>query len=253
MIPKSIELGPFTFNFYGAIIAFAIFCGWYLAKKRAKIYKIPQKIFDDPVLLMPLFLSVAGARLYHVLDWWSYYGKNLADIVKIQNGGLGIWGGILGMLLGFLIVAKVKHLDLLKSLDLAAPSVILGQAIGRFGNYINQEGFGPPTNLPWGVLVDPQNRPKQYFLYSHFHPTFFYEAVLNLFFFMLLLYLSRKLKIKGQIFALYLVFYSIARTITEFWRIDTWIVDGVKIAHIFSLAAFICGIGLFVSRSKNRA
>ena len=104
MIPKSIELGPFTFNFYGAIIAFAIFCGWYLAKKRAKIYKIPQKIFDDPVLLMPLFLSVAGARLYHVLDWWSYYGKNLADVVKIQNGGMGIWGGILGMLFGFLIV-----------------------------------------------------------------------------------------------------------------------------------------------------
>src|SRR3990167_5170542 len=218
MIPRSIDIGPFSIHLYGLIIAFAIFCGWYLAQKRAKIYKIPQKIFDDPVLLIPLVLSIAGARLYHVLDLWSYYGKNLVDIIKIQNGGLGIWGGILGMILGFLIVSKVKKLDLLKSLDLAAPSIILGQAIGRFGNYINHEGFGPPTNLPWWVSIAPQNRPEQYFLYTRFHPTFFYEAVLNLIFFILLLYLTGKVKIKGQIFALYLIFYSVARSISEFWR-----------------------------------
>ena len=253
MIPRSIDIGPFSIHLYGLIIAFAIFCGWYLAQKRAKIYKIPQKIFDDPVLLIPLVLSIAGARLYHVLDLWSYYGKNLVDIIKIQNGGLGIWGGILGMILGFLIVAKVKKLDLLKSLDLAAPSVILGQAIGRFGNYINQEGFGPPTNLPWGVFIDPQNRPTQYLLYTRFHPTFFYEVLLNLIFFILLLYLAGKLKIKGQVFALYLIFYSVARSISEIWRIDTWIVDGVKIAYIFSLAAFICGVGLFWLQSQKKA
>src|SRR3990170_4822335 len=253
MIPRSIDTGPFSIHLYGLIIAFAIFCGWYLAQKRAKIYKIPQKIFDDPVLLIPLVLSIAGARLYHVLDLWSYYVKNLTKIVEIQNGGLGIWGGILGVLLGFLIVAKVKKLDLLKSLDLAAPSVILGQAIGRFGNYINQEGFGPPTNLPWGVFIDPQNRPMQYLLYTRFHPTFFYEALLNLICFILLLYLACKIKIKGQVFALYLIFYSVARTISEFWRIDTWVVDGIKIAYIFSLAAFICGVGLFYRQSQSKA
>ena len=157
------------------------------------------------------------------------------------------------MLLGFLFVAKVKNLDLLKSLDLAAPSIILGQAIGRLGNYINQEGFGPPTNLPWGVFIGPQNRPAQYFLYSRFHPTFFYEVLLNLIFFILLLYLAGKLKIKGQVFALYLIFYSVARSISEIWRIDTWIVDGVKIAYIFSLAAFICGVGLFWLQSQKKA
>src|SRR3990167_960576 len=123
MIPRSIEIGPFSIHFYGLIIVFAIFAGWYLAKNRARIYEIPQKIFDDPILLIPLVLSIAGARLYHVLDLWSYYGRNLADIIKIQNGGLGIWGGILGMILGFLIVVKLKKLDLSNSLDLAAPSV----------------------------------------------------------------------------------------------------------------------------------
>ena len=252
ILPRVIEIGPLNFHAYGFIIVLSIFVGWYLAKKRAKIYRIPQKIFDDPILLIPLALSIIGARLYHVLDLWSYYGRNLADIIKIQNGGLGIWGAISGMLLGFLIVAKVKNLDLLKSLDLAAPSVILGQAIGRFGNYINQEGFGPPTNRPWGVFIDPQNRPTQYLLYTRFHPTFFYEALLNLICFILLLYLACKIKIKGQVFALYLIFYSVARTISEFWRIDTWVVDGIKIAYIFSLAAFICGVGLFYRQSQSK-
>ena len=252
MIPRSIEIGPFSIHLYGLIIAFAIFCGWYLAQKRAKIYKIPQKIFDDPVLLIPLVLSIAGARLYHVLDLWSYYGKNLVDIIKIQNGGLGIWGGILGMILGFLIVAKVKKLDLLKSLDLAAPSVILGQAIGRFGNYINQEGFGLPTNLPWGVFIDPQNRPTQYLLYPRFHPTFFYEALLNLIFFILLLYFAGKVKVKGQVFALYLIFYSVARSIAEFWRIDTWTVEGIKVAHILSLATLTFGVWFLASLKAQK-
>ena len=252
MIPRSIEIGPLSFHLYGLIIAFAIFCGWYLAKKRAKIYRIPQKIFDDPILLIPLALSIIGARAYHVLDYWSYYSQNLIAVFYLANGGLGIWGGILGMLLGFLIVAKVKNLDLLKILDLAAPSDILGQAIGRFGNYVNQEGFGPPTNLPWGVFIDPQNRPTQYLLYTRFHPTFFYEVFLNLIFFILLLYLAGKLKVKGQIFALYLVFYSVARFITEFWRIDTWVIDGIKISYLFSVCAFIFGVMLFWLQSRNK-
>ena len=253
ILPKVVEAGPLTFHTYGIVIAFAIFAGWYLAKKRAKIFKISQNIFDDPILLIPLALSIIGARIYHVLDLWSYYGRNLTKIVEIQNGGLGIWGGILGMILGFLIVAKVKKLDLLKSLDLAAPSVILGQAIGRFGNFINQEGFGPPTNRPWGVFIDSQNRPTQYLLYTHFHPTFFYEALLNLIFFILLLYLSRKLKIKGQIFALYLIFYSIARFITEFWRIDTATVGQLKVAHLISICVFIIGIWLFFLMRSARS
>lgn len=274
MIPRSIEIGPFALNFYGLIIASAIFCGWYLAKKRAKFYKIPQKIFDDPALLIPLVLSLAGARLYHVLDLWSYYSRNLVDILKIQNGGLGIWGAIIGMILGFLVVVKLKKLDFLKSLDLIAPSIILGQAIGRIGNFINQEGFGPPTNLPWGVAIDPQNRPTQYILYPRFHPTFFYEAALNFVFFLILLYLSfprkssltrRKrqsstgfpiksrmtVKRPGQLFALYLIFYSVSRSVSEFWRIDTWTVDGFKIAYLFSAGAFVLGLGLFLKKQSK--
>ncbi|OGD89571.1 prolipoprotein diacylglyceryl transferase [Candidatus Curtissbacteria bacterium RIFCSPHIGHO2_02_FULL_40_17] len=246
MIPAQISIGPIKFHLYGAIIAVAILVGWYLAKKRAHLFKIPQKIFDDPILLLPLFFSLVGARLYHVFDYWNYYSQNLISIIYVWGGGLGIWGGIAGAVFGFFLVAKIKRIDFLSVLDLAAPSLLLGQAIGRIANFINQEGFGPPTDLPWGVYISPDRRPDQFTSFSYFHPTFFYEAILNTFFFTILLVVSRKLKIKGQIFSLYLVFYSISRFITEFWRIDTATIDTVKVAQVISIIVLTIGLGLFI-------
>ncbi len=247
MFPRSIEFGPVSVHLYGLIIAIAIYIGWHLAKKRAHLHKIPITIFDDPILLIPLVLSIIGARFYHVADNWQIYSTDPVTILYIANGGLGIWGAILGLFLGFVIVARVRKIDLLSALDLAAPSILLGQAIGRFGNYINQEGFGPPTNAPWGVFIEKQFRPAEFLSSAHFHPTFFYEAVLDSIFFIALLKMSGRLKIKGQVFALYLIFYSVSRFISEFWRIDTWTVGVVKIAHVLSIAAFLIGIYLFIN------
>lgn len=250
MLPPGIDIGPFTIHLYGFIIALSIYAGYALAKKRAYLYKIPKSLFDEPLLILPLFLSIAGARLYHVLDYWSVYSQNLISIFFVQNGGLGIWGALGGVVLGFYIFAKIRKLNFLTVLDLLAPSLLLGQAIGRIGNYINQEGFGPPTNLPWGVHIRPENRPLQYLNQSHFHPTFFYEAILDLIFFVVLLYLAKKLKIRGQVFALYLILYSLGRFIIEFWRIDTATVGQIKIAHVLSIAAFILGAILFLKTIK---
>lgn len=257
MLPKVINLGPLTLHLYGLIIAIAVFLGWLLAKKRAYLYKIPQALFDDPVLIIPLFLAIVGARVYHVADYWEIYSKNLPSIFAIQNGGLGIWGSLIGILAGFWIVAKVKKLDLLSILDLAAPSILLGQSIGRFGNFINQEAFGPPTSAPWGVYISPENRPAQFLSSSHFHPTFFYEAALDFIFFIILLYLSKKSIVKdqmsivnGQLFALYLIFYSTGRFIAEFWRIDTATIGTIKIAHVLAIATFVFGAWLFVKLKK---
>ena len=177
MIPREILLGPVTIHLYGLIIAMAIFLGWFLAKKRAHLYKIPRTIFDDPILLIPLVLAVIGARIYHVLDFWDYYARNLTQVFFIWKGGLGIWGALAGAFLGFYLIAKVKKLDFLKLADLASPSLLLGQALGRIGNFFNQEGFGPPTKMPWGVYIDPVNRPTQYISSTRFHPTFFYEEI----------------------------------------------------------------------------
>lgn len=248
MITPQIRIGPVTVHIYGLILAVAIYIGYLVAKKRAHIYKINPKFFDDPLLVLPLVLAIVGARAYHVLDYWQIYSKNLISILYIANGGLGIWGAIAGLTVGFYFFAKIRKLSLLNVLDLISPSLLAGQAIGRVGNYVNQEGFGPPTNLPWGIFISPQNRPIQYLNFTNFHPTFFYEAILNFIFFVLLIKLSQKFKKPGQAFGLYLIFYSTTRFIVEFWRIDTWAVGTIKLAHPLSLTAFLIGLYIFLKR-----
>lgn len=217
------------------------------------MYKIPKQIFEDPLLTAPLILGIAGARIYHVLDYWHLYSKDLISVFSIARGGLGIWGGLLGALLGFWIVAKIRKINVFAALDLVSPSLLLGQAVGRIGNYINQEGFGPPTSKPWGVFISEQNRPAQYRQFSHFQPTFFYEATIDFVFFLLLLYFSKRLMIKGQLFALYLIFYSTGRFIVEFWRIDTATIGTIKVAHLLSLVTFVLGVTIFkLAAVRNR-
>lgn len=247
MISPTFNIGPITVHYYGLIIAAATYIGWALTKKRAPIYKISKKIFDDPVLLVILAFAITGARLYHVLDYWTYYSQNPAAIFYISNGGIGIWGALFGGLVGLYVVAKCKKIPLLSTLDLIVPSLILGQAIGRLGNYINQEGFGPPTNLPWGVYIDPSKRPFQFFTASHFHPTFFYEMALDLFIFAALIFYARKSRPPGKVFALYLILYSASRFFVEFLRIDTWTIGTVKIAQVLGIAAFGFGLYLYFS------
>jgi len=251
MIPHQISLGPLSIHLYGLIIAVSIFLGWLLAKKRASLYKIPQFIFEDPILLAPLILAIIGARLYHVLDYWSYYSTNWTGIIKVENGGLGIFGALLGIFLGFWIIAKIKKINLWSVLDLLAPSLLLGQAFGRIANFINQEGFGPPTSKPWGIFIDSSYRPPQYINATHFHPTFFYEAILDGMFFIILLFLSKRLRIPGQLFGLYLILYTLGRFIVEFWRIDTWMIGEVKVAHVLSMITFLVGIWIFQVRGKK--
>ena len=111
MIPREILLGPVTIHLYGLIITMAIFLGWFLAKKRAHFYEISKAIFDDPILLVPLVLAIVGARLYHVVDFWDYYSQNWNKIFEIWNGGLGIWGALVGAVLGFYLISKIKKID----------------------------------------------------------------------------------------------------------------------------------------------
>ncbi len=244
LIPRSFGLGAFSIHIYGLIIALAILLGWLLAKKRAHLYKIPASFFDSFWLLLPLALGIVGGRLYHVIDKWGIYSQNPVLIFNLANGGMGIFGALVGILVGFIVVAKIHHLPFLKLLDLAAPSILIGQALGRIGNYINQEGFGPPTNQPWGVNIEKQNRPEQFLLSEKFHPTFFYEAILELIFFFILLKLATKYKKPGQSFGLYLIFYSISRFTAEIFRIDTATVGPIKVAYIVSLALIILGFFL---------
>ena len=273
-IPKSIQIGFLSIHLYGLVIATAIFVAWWLALKRAYLYKIPRQKLESITLLIPLVLGIVGGRLYHVIDKWAYYILNPAQIIRVDQGGLGIWGAILGIFLGFYIVARIQKINLLNLLDLIAPSLLLAQGIGRIGNYINQEGFGPPTSLPWGVYIDLQNRPAQYIQSKYFHPTFFYEMWLDFIFAALLTYLaqlsfprkresSNKLspgfRIKsgmtlnrpGQIFGLYLIFYGAIRFFVEFFRIDTWTVSQFHVSFLISVLSILIGCVLFFRVKKS--
>lgn len=251
MVPQQINIGQFVIHLYGVIIAFAIYVGWQLAKKRSNLCKIPKSTLDSPVILAPLVLGIVFARLYHVVDYWRFYKGDFAAIVRIDNGGLGIWGGIFGAVVGFAIFSKVKRLNSLAILDLAAPSIVLGQAIGRIGNWVNQEGFGKPTGMPWGVFIDIKHRPVEFEFFTHFHPTFFYEAILDLIIFVFLIVFSRKSKKPGIVFALYLILYSAARFLVEFWRIDTATINGVKVAQVLSIVAVMLGLAILLKTKKE--
>jgi phosphatidylglycerol:prolipoprotein diacylglycerol transferase len=252
MIPKQINIGPFAFHLYGFIIGTAIVAGWYLSKKRSRIYNIPEKIFEDYLLVMPIIASLIGARVYHVIDYWNVYQQNVVSILYIQNGGLGIWGAIIGGIIGTFIYCKIRKLNFPTMLDLFSPSLILGQAFGRIGNFINQEGFGPPTSVSWKVYIEPASRPLNYISNKFFHPTFFYEAILNLMSFFILIAFANKLKKPGQIFAIYLILYSLSRFITEHFRIDTWVIGSLKVSYLFSTICLTLGVLIYIFSSKHK-
>lgn len=252
MIPKTINVGPLTFHLYGVVFSIAILIGWILAKRRAGVYKIPEQIFDEPIFLIPLILGILGARLYHVIDYWEIYSKDPVSILNLAGGGLGIWGGLAGAFLGFWTIAKIKKLDTLAFFDLLAPPFLLGQSIGRIGNFINQEAFGPPTNLPWGIYISPQNRPAEFMNSTRFHPTFFYEAAIDAIFFVVLMIIAPKFKRPGQVLSLYLMFYSSGRLFAEYFRIDTWTIGNLKTSYVLSLATFSIGLLLLANRSKEK-
>ena len=189
---------PIIFSFsqiqiywYGFFISAGILAGLIIVSKLAEKYKISKdKIFNLSVYL--IIFGLLGARVYSVILDFHHYFEYPIDIFKIWQGGLAIHGAIIGGLAAGYVCAKKQKLNFSLTADIAAVSVALGQAIGRWGNYFNQEVFGKPTNLPWGIPIDKINRPDIYQSVQYFHPAFLYESILNLINFFILLFLHKK-------------------------------------------------------------
>ena len=206
--------------------------------------------------------GLVGARLYHVLNEWSYYWAHPLRIFAVWNGGLAIHGALIAGLIFLWFYTKRQSTSYLPSdamhqalqagklpatsylfwlLDLLAPAVLLGQAIGRWGNYFNQELFGYPTSLPWGIPISPANRPPEFADATYFHPTFLYESLWDLVGFIMLcallkLFINKSLMGKGYLFGVYLIFMSTGRILIEFMRIDKVpIILALRLPMIFSV------------------
>ncbi len=245
--PIMFEAGPISVRWYGFLIAMAVLLGvtlsQYLAKRR---HVDPDLIADLAVWLV--IGAIPAARLYYVLFQWPEYAQHPGDIIAIWKGGIAIHGAIIGGILASLIFARINAVSIWLLIDLVVPSLALGQAIGRWGNFFNSEAFGGPTNLPWKLFIPPPNRPIQYITTDFFHPTFLYESLWNLAVLSLLLSLffwglkhPEKLK-TGTLTLIYFIAYSLGRFWIEGLRTDSLMLGPLRIAQVVSLVCIALGI-----------
>ncbi len=249
--PPSIlfNLGPITLYWYGLIIAIAILFGYLLVIKLSKYFLIKKVILND-LFLWLIIWAVIGSRIYEVFLEWNYYLQNPSQILKIWEGGLAIHGVILAGLIVIYFYSKKSKINFWRLTGLIVPGLALGQAIGRFGNWFNQELYGLPTNLPWAIPISIENRVAEFIDYQYFHPTFLYESLGNFLIFIILIIIIFKLKNKinlnylGKInLAVYLFLYSSLRFFLEFIRLDpTPDLFSLRWPQIFSLLMIIVAI-----------
>ncbi len=242
-----IRLGPLAIRWYGFLIAMAVLIGVTLSMYLAKRRNFNPELIGDLALWLVLG-AIPCARLYYVLFQWQEYSQHPDQIVAIWKGGIAIHGAIIGGLLAALIFARVQKSSFWLLADLVAPSLILGQAIGRWGNFFNSEAFGDPTDLPWKLYIPPDRRPPEFVNYDYFHPTFLYESLWNLMVFGLLLTLffrdlqgKPRLKV-GTLFLVYMVTYSSGRFWIEGLRTDSLMLGPLRIAQVVSVVGIVLGL-----------
>lgn len=244
--PIMIDWGPLVIRWYGFLIASAVILGVFLAQNLASRRQVDPELISDLAVWL-VVAAIPSARLYYVAFQWQEYAQRPDQIVAIWNGGIAIHGAILGGLLAALIFARVQKISFWQLTDLVAPSLILGQAIGRWGNFFNSEAFGAPTDLPWKLYIPPERRPPGLEDIAYFHPTFLYESLWNLGVFVLLITLFfRGLKGKprlkvGTLFFVYLIAYSLGRFWIEGLRTDSLMLGPLRIAQVVSLVAVLIG------------
>jgi len=228
-------LGNWPIYWYGIIFAVAFLAGLWLITKQAKREKI-----DPDLLINFVFGTVVcgffGARIIFVLLSWAYYVQHLSQIFNIWQGGLSLHGALLGGLIFIVVYSLNKKMNYWKIFDLFAPAMLLGQVIGRWGNFFNQELFGYPTNYFLKMYVAVYNRPWTHKNFAYFHPVFLYESILCFLALIILLVLRKKKILRtGDLFLLYLLFYSAIRFVIEFIRIEPKVFIGLTIAQVLSI------------------
>jgi phosphatidylglycerol:prolipoprotein diacylglycerol transferase len=239
-MPEGFYIGKLFIHFYGVIIMFgAVLAAWLATVEAKRRGHNPEVVWD--VMPWLLIAGIIGARIWHILTppasmvamgiTTQYYLTHPLDAINIRAGGLGIPGAVMGGALALWLYTRKKKLSFASWVDIIAPGLALAQAVGRWGNFINQELYGAPTDLPWAIFIEPSRRLIEYMDVAYYHPMFFYESLWNLMNMAVLLILGRKLKEKlfrGDIFLIYLVIYPIGRFLLEFIRLDPSNVGGIN-------------------------
>lgn len=225
---------------YGILMATGMILGTLLALKEAKRVGIKEDdVLDLAIFAIPI--GLLSARLYYVIFNWEYYSKDISQILNFRGGGMAIHGALIGGILTGYIFTKIRKINFLKMADAVMIGMPLAQAIGRWGNFINQEAHGGPTNLPWGIMVDGVK----------VHPTFLYESIWDAAIFIFLWIFRKKKKYEGQIITYYITLYSLGRFFIEGLRTDSLMIGPLRMAQVISLIGVIGGIIAHIYLSKK--
>ncbi len=249
----ALQIGPLAVRWYGLLIAAGVMLGTTLAHREAlRRGQDPDKLLN--LIVVVVLSALLGARLYYVLFNWDYYGTQLPRIFAIWEGGLAIHGGLIAGALATVLYCRRAELSVLAAMDIMAPSVAIGQAVGRWGNFFNQEAFGTPTDLPWRLYIDPYHRPPGLKEFEYFHPTFLYESLWDLLVFCVLWWAMRKplANKPGALTLAYLGLYSLGRFFVEGLRIDSLMFGSFRAAQLVSLLLVAAsGVGLALRLRKR--
>lgn len=249
------QLGPISIYWYGIIIASGVLIGLILANREGKRLGLPKDTFTD-LLVWAVPFSLIGARTYYVIFQWDVYKHQPEKIIAIWEGGIAIHGALIGAVLTTIVFARMKGISFWKLADIAAPSVLLGQAIGRWGNFMNQEAHGGPVTREFleGLLLPDVIINQMYIDGVYYHPTFLYESLWSFIGVILLLVLRRKSPLRrGEVFLMYIIWYSIGRFFIEGLRTDSlMLADTIRIAQVVSVAAIVFSIVLIIVRRKRK-
>ena len=251
----AIDLGFIQIYWYSITMFLGVLCGIIIAYIEVKKRKIDTTKFENMAFFAILFGFIA-ARIYYVIFNLDYYLANPIEIVEVWNGGLAIHGGIIGAVLAMYIYCKKNNLNIIEMLDICAPAILIGQVIGRWGNFFNSEAHG---GIVTRSFLESLHLPKfiidgMYINGAYFHPTFLYESLLNLICFVVLMILRRNKKIRlGVISGIYLMWYSLIRFFIESLRTDSLMLGSLRMAQVISVVLFIIGLVLIIlSRKKDR-
>lgn len=249
MNPEIFNIGGFSIRWYSILILSGIIIAYLLANKEGKKFKLPKDFIFDLAFWVVIF-GIVGARIYYVIFNFSYYKSDILSIFKVWNGGLAIHGGIIGGLVALIVYCKIRKVNPFRMMDIVVPSLIIAQAIGRWGNFFNGEAHGPET-----TLLNLQNLHIPDFIIDgmyldgvYYHPTFLYESIWCLVGFILLLLIRKYYKClkTGQLTCFYLMWYSVGRVFIESLRTDSLMLGSFKVAQIISIIMFVVGLLIFL-------
>ncbi len=247
--PVAFNLGPLSVRWYGIIIAVGILLGYFVAQRALVKAGLHKDTLVDIIFYSALFGFIA-ARIYFVIFQWPYYAENPSEIIKIWHGGIAIHGGLIGGFIAGVIVCKVKNLNPFQIGDIIAPSIILAQGIGRWGNFMNHEAHGGPVSRAFLEQLHLPNFiiENMYINGQYYHPTFLYESIWDVAGFIILVNIRKHLKL-GETFFLYLTWYSIGRFFIEGLRTDSlMLTSNIRVAQLVSILLILISISLIVYR-----